>query len=91
MLKGWVAGQGWKRSKSKDASGWEHDGQIIRELRTPEAWAGMHGRCKLIVVKPAKRKGYMPSPVMLDTVKEAQRRGVPIEEQIVAWGERERA
>jgi hypothetical protein len=31
VLKGWVAGQGWKRSKSKDASGWEHDGQIIRE------------------------------------------------------------
>jgi hypothetical protein len=33
VLKGWVAGQGWKRSKSKDASGWEHDGQIIRERR----------------------------------------------------------
>ena len=44
MLKGWVAGQGWKRSKSKDASGWEHDGQIVRELKAPEALAGMSGR-----------------------------------------------
>jgi len=44
VLKGWVAGQGWKRSKSKDASGWEHDGQIVRELKAPEALAGMSGR-----------------------------------------------
>jgi hypothetical protein len=33
VLKGWVAGQGGKRSKSKDASGWERDGQIIHRLR----------------------------------------------------------
>jgi hypothetical protein len=52
----------------------------------------MHGRnCKLIVVKPAKRKGYMPCNVMVSTPEEAQRCGAPIEEQIVAWGERERA
>jgi len=44
VLKGWVAGQGWKRSKSKDANGWEHDGQIIRELKAPEALAAMSGR-----------------------------------------------
>ncbi len=31
----------------------------------------------------------MPRLVMLNTVKETQRRGVPIEEQIVALGERE--
>jgi len=41
--------------------------------------------------RPAYRKGYMPSPMLARAVKEAQRRGVPIEEQIVAWGERERA
>jgi hypothetical protein len=55
----------------------------MRELKTPQALNG--------IVKPAKRKGYMPCNVMVSTVKEAQRRGVPIEEQIVAWGERERA
>ncbi len=83
VLKGWVAGQGWKRNKSKDANGWEHDGQIIRELKAPEALAGMSGRnCKLIVVKPEKRGGYMPSPVMTSALKEAKRRGIPIDEQI---------
>jgi len=38
VLKGWVAGQGWKRTKSKGANGWEHYGQIIRELKAPEPW-----------------------------------------------------
>ncbi len=85
VLKGWVAGQGWKRSKSKDASGWEHDGQIIRELKAPEALAGMSGRnCKLIVVKPEKRGGYMPSQVMTSALKEAKRRGIQIDERIQA-------
>jgi hypothetical protein len=85
VLKGWVAGQGWKRSKSKDASGWEHDGQVIRELKAPEALAGMSGRnCKLIVVKPEKRGGYMPSQVMTSALKEAKRRGIPIVERIHA-------
>jgi hypothetical protein len=46
VLKGRVAGQGWKRSKSKDANGWEHDGQIIRELKVPEA-PGRHERAEL--------------------------------------------
>jgi hypothetical protein len=62
----------------------------VRELKAPEALAGMHGHT-LIVVKLRNRKGYMPSPMLARAVKEAQRRGVPIEEQIVAWGERERA
>ena len=84
VLKGWVTGQGWKRSKSKDASGWEHDGQIFRELKAPEALAGMSGRnCKLIVVKP-ERRGYMPSQVMTSALKEAKRRGIPIDERIHA-------
>jgi hypothetical protein len=73
VLKGWVAGQGWKCSKSKDANAWEHDGQIIRELKAPEALAGMSGRnCKLIVVKPERRGGYMPSPMMTRALKEAR-------------------
>ena len=60
-LKGWVAGQAWKRSKSKDANGWEHDGQTVRELKAPEALAGMHGRnCKLIVFKPEPRAVTCP-------------------------------
>ena len=85
VLKGWVAGQGWTRSKSKDANGWAHDGQIIRELKAPEALAGMHGRnCKQIVVKPERRGGYMPSQVMISTLKEAKRRGIPIDERIHA-------
>jgi|RhiMethySRZTD1v2_1073278.scaffolds.fasta_scaffold4338623_1 hypothetical protein len=88
VLKQYVSEQGWKRAKSKDASGWEHDGQVIRELKTP---AALTGNCKLIVVKPAKRKGCMPCNVMVSTLKEAQRHGVPIEVQILAWGERERA
>ena len=70
VLKGWVAGQGWKRNKSKDANGWEHDGQIIRELKAPEALAGMSGRnCLLIVVKPERRGGYMPSSVMTSALR----------------------
>jgi len=57
----------------KDATGWEHDGQVIRELKAPEALAGMSGRnCKLIVVKPERRGGYMPSPVMTRALKEAR-------------------
>ena len=72
VLKGWVAGQGWTRSKSKDANGWAHVGQIIRELKAREALAGMHGRSrKLIVVKPERRG-------------EAKRRGIPIDERIHA-------
>jgi hypothetical protein len=49
------------------------------------------GRGRDALVKPRNRKGYMPSPMLARAVKEAQRRGVPIEEQIVAGGERERA
>jgi hypothetical protein len=80
VLNGWVAGQGWKRSKSKDASGWEHDGQIIRELKTPQALFGMGANnCKLIVVKPEKRGGHMPDPMVSKSIAEAQKRGVPIE------------
>ncbi len=53
MLKAFVRDQDWRRTKSKDASGGEHDSQVIRELKTP-ALTGMHRRnCKLIVVKPA--------------------------------------
>jgi hypothetical protein len=33
------------------------------------------GNCKLIVVKPARRKGYMPCNVKVSTVKGARRRG----------------
>ena len=40
----------------------------------------MSGRnCKLIVLKPERRGGYMPSSVM---TKEAKRRGLPIDERI---------
>jgi len=36
--------------------------------------------CKLIVVKPEKRDGYMPDPLMTQPIKEAAKHGVPIEE-----------
>jgi|RhiMethySRZTD1v2_1073278.scaffolds.fasta_scaffold515235_2 hypothetical protein len=86
LQRGGVEGLGgWKRSKSKDGSGWEPDGQIIRELKAPEALAGMSGRnCKLIVVKPERRGGYMPSQMMTSALKEAKRRGIPIDERIHA-------
>jgi hypothetical protein len=46
-------------------------------LKAPEALSGMSGRnCKLIVVKPEKRGGYMPSQVMTNSIKEAKRRGI---------------
>jgi hypothetical protein len=65
VLKSFVSDMKWRRSKSsKDASGWEHDGQVIRE-KTLQALTSMHGRnCRLIGVKPAKRGGYMPSQLM---------------------------
>jgi LDH2 family malate/lactate/ureidoglycolate dehydrogenase len=45
----------------------------------------MSGRnCKLIVVKPEKRGGYMPSQVMTRARKEAKRRGIQIDERIHA-------
>ena len=44
----------------------------------------MHGRkCRLSMVKPAERGGYMPGRLMTDGIKEAERRG--------NWDERERA
>jgi hypothetical protein len=49
-------------------------------LRAPQALAGRNGRnCKLIVVNPEKRGGYMPSQVMTSALKEAKRRGIPID------------
>jgi hypothetical protein len=70
---------------AKDANGWAHDGQIVREFKAPEALAGRHGRnCKQIVVKPERRGGYMPSQVMISAVTEAKRRGIPIDERIHA-------
>jgi hypothetical protein len=81
--KGWVADQAWKRSKSKDANGWEHDGHTIREWKAPEPLTGISRRnCKLIVLKPERRGGNMPSPVMASALKEAKRRGIPIDERI---------
>ena len=54
-------------------------------LNVPEALAGMSGRnCKLIVVKPERRGGYMPSQMMTSALKEAKRRGIPIDERIHA-------
>jgi hypothetical protein len=48
-------------------------------LKAPQALAGMNGRnCKLIVVNPEKRGGYMPSQVMTSAL-EAKRRGIPID------------
>jgi hypothetical protein len=86
VLKAFVRDMEWRRTKSKDASGWEHDGQIIRELKTPQALIGMGAsNCKLIVVKPVKRGGYQPDRLMTQSIKEAQRRGVPIEEFTIAW------
>jgi hypothetical protein len=88
VLKSFVKEMDWKRTKSKDASGWEHDGQMIRELKTLQALTGMHGRnCKLIVVKPAKRGGYMASQLMTGGIKEAKRRGIPVEEFVSKWGD----
>jgi hypothetical protein len=71
----------------EDASDWEHDGQIIRQLKTPQtltAWGATN--CKLIVVQPVKRGGYVASPLMGQAMKEARKRGVPIEEHQVGWG-----
>jgi len=63
-------------TKSKDANGWAQDGQIIRELKAPEALAGMHERnCTLIVVKPRNRKGFMPLADASQGCQGAQRRG----------------
>jgi len=39
---------------------------------------------------PGSRKGYLPLQ-LARPVEEAQRHGLPIKEEIVAWGERERA
>src|SRR5262245_20565181 len=51
----------------------------------------MHGRnCKLIVIKPTKRGTYRPSKLMTGGIEEAKRRGIPVEEFMVNWGERER-
>ena len=44
----------------------------------------------MIVVKPHRRQGYVYDPTLTKTVKEAQRRGIPIDERTVAWGERPR-
>jgi hypothetical protein len=45
----------------------------------------MSGRnCKLIVVKPERRGGCMRSPGMTSALKEAKRRGIPIDERIHA-------
>ena len=44
--------------------------------------------CKLIVVKPEKRDGYMADPLMTQSMKEAPKRGVPIEEITVPPRER---
>jgi hypothetical protein len=55
-VRGLGAGQGWKRSKCKDANGREHDG-VIRELKAPEALVGVHGGTAL---KPERRR---PSPL----------------------------
>jgi hypothetical protein len=38
VLKGWGCRPGQEASKSKDAGGWEHDGQIIRELKAWRPW-----------------------------------------------------
>jgi len=67
MLKSFVREMEWRRTKSRDASGWEHEAQVICELKTLQALTGMHRRNrKLIVVKPAKGAGYMPSRLMTD-------------------------
>jgi len=42
----------------------------------------------MIVVKPHRRQGYVYDPTLTKTVKEAQRRGIPIDERTVARGER---
>ena len=39
-------------------------------------------------MKPHRRQGYVCDPMLTKTVKEAQRRGIPIYERTVAWGER---
>ena len=64
VLKSFVKEMESRRTKSKDVSGWEHDGQVIRELKTLQALTGMHGRnWKLIVVKPSRRlNGDIPLP-----------------------------
>jgi len=52
-------------------------------LKVPEALAGMSGRnCQLIVAKPERLGGYMPSSVMTSALKEATRRSIPIDERI---------
>ena len=58
-------------------------------MKTEQTLIGMHGRnCKVIVVKPQRRQGYVCDPMLTKTVKGAQRRGIPIDERTVAWGER---
>jgi hypothetical protein len=54
VLKSFVKEMEWRRTKSNYASGWEHDGQVVRELKTLQALTAMNGRnCRQIVAKPA--------------------------------------
>jgi hypothetical protein len=56
-------------------------------LKTPQsltAWGATN--CKLIVVQRVKRGGYVASPLMGQAMREARKRGVPIEEHQVGWG-----
>ena len=70
VLRQFIYEQGWKRTKSKDASGWEHDGQIIRELKTEQALIGMHERnCKVIVVKPRNHVGIYSASNSMNSMK----------------------
>jgi hypothetical protein len=71
--------------EAQQEQGRQQLGQIIRALKAPEALAGMSGRnFKLIMVKPQRGGDYMPSPVMTSALKEAKRRGIPIDERIHA-------
>ena len=83
---------------------WDHYSQQTRKMPTspggrrrlgtlrPDHSGALIGtganNCKLIVVKPEKRDGYMPDPPMTQSIKEAPKRGLPIEEITVPARER---
>jgi len=81
VLKGWVAGPGLEAQQEQGCQRlgtWRSDHPRVEGSG---ALAGMSGRnCKLVVVKPEKRGGYMPDPLMSKSIAESQKRCVPIEE-----------
>ena len=88
VLKTYVKDKRWRRTRSKNAFGWDtSERELMRELKTVAAFQGMGpGTAKLYVVKPQKRGGYMPDKLMTEAIKEAKRLGIGIVDIEIVWG-----